>query len=223
MMIAEVQMATTLPYNKAAFRDDGWRPSETAATEKQSDSWVQTYRGYALEVPTFECPDEAITVEETAHVLAGINRFGSRTKEPYNVAQHSVLVARWVRDNGGSALEQFQALNHEGDEALLGFDPPAPLVATCPGLAEVKLAAHRRYCRRYGLPEALAPIVKRADLVLLATEKRDLMGPEPRPWRPLPEPLAERIVPWSFEVSGSTFKMWFAELATVIRLPRERW
>jgi hypothetical protein len=72
-----------------------------------------------------------------------------------------------------SALEQFQALNHEGDEALLGFDPPAPLVAVCPGLAEVKLAAHRRYCRRYGLPEALAPIVKRADLVLLATEKRD--------------------------------------------------
>jgi hypothetical protein len=87
----------------------------------------------------------------------------------------------------------------------------------------VKLAAHRRYCRRYGLPEALAPIVKRADLVLLATEKRDLMGPEPRPWRPLPEPLAERIVPRNFEDSKMTFIVWFNELAYEIGLPQEKW
>jgi hypothetical protein len=49
--------------------------------------------------------------------------------------------------------------------------------------------------RRYGLPVEMPAIVKRADLILLATEKRDLMLPAPEgtEWICAEEPLRERI------------------------------
>jgi hypothetical protein len=39
--------------------------------------------------------------------------------------------------------------------------------------------------------------VKEADLIVLATEKRDLLGPPPRLWRDLPPPLPKTLVPYS--------------------------
>jgi hypothetical protein len=176
-----------------------------------------------IPLPSFR-NDKAITIVSTARVLAGINRFGARTVGSYyNVAHHSILVSRLVRDLGGSTLEQFQALNHEGDESLLGFDPPAPLVRVCPDLARLKRNAHESYCHRYRLPVELPQIVKHADMVLLATEKRDLMAPCAREWLPMPEPLAERIVPWDPARSEVAFITEWCDLAVAIGLPEERW
>lgn len=156
--------------------------------------WLQTYLGGQLRIP--EWNHDAICLEETATVLSRICRFGGRTIEPYMVSEHSVRVAYCVEALGGSALEQFQAINHEGDEALLGFDPPAPLLQLLPDLKVIKRLAHESYMRRYGLPVDLPVVVKRADLILLATEKRDLMRPEPRRWMELPDPLPGKISPW---------------------------
>jgi hypothetical protein len=97
---------------------------------------------------------------------------------------------------GGSLFEQFYALNHEGDESLLGFDPPAPLLKLLPDLRDLKRKAHEAYMKRYGLPVEIPAIVKRADLILLATEKRDLMEPSPAEWVCGEEPLGEVIEPW---------------------------
>ncbi len=106
-------------------------------------------------------------------------------------------VADCVRDLGGTALDQWSALNHEGDEALLGFDPPSPMLRLLPDLRALKQKAHEAYCRRYGLPVLLPPIVKHADLVLLATEKRDLMqGGAFVGGSVLPDPLAGKIKAW---------------------------
>ena len=206
---------------RVADENAEWRPAEV----EESKYWLQSYRGHVIPLPSFR-NDEAITIVSTARVLAGINRFGARTVgvgSYYNVAHHSVLVARLVRDLGGTVLEQFQALNHEGDESLLGFDPPAPLVRVCPDLARLKRNAHESYCHRYGLPVELPQIVKHADMVLLATEKRDLMAPCAREWLPMPEPLAERIEPWDPARSESIFITEWCKLAVAIGLPEERW
>ena len=157
--------------------------------------WLQTYLGRELRVPEFNA--DAITLEEVATVLSRICRFGGRTSVFYSVAEHSVRVADLVRDLGGSPQDQFAGILHEVDEALLGFDPPAPLLKLLPDLRALKDQALRAGLRRYGLPEELPEVVHRADLVLLATEKRDLLKPEPRPWRPLPAPLPGRIEPWA--------------------------
>ena len=155
--------------------------------------WIQTYEGKQLRIP--EWNHDAISLNETATVLSRICRFGGRTRVFYSVAEHSLRVAQCVADLGGSLFEQFYALNHEGDEALLGFDPPSPMLKLLPDLRDLKRKAHESYMRRYGLPVEMPAIVKRADLILLATEKRDLMLPTPEgtEWICAEEPLKEQI------------------------------
>ena len=165
--------------------------------------WLQTCLGYQMLLPHFTGLGgdlSFIRLEETAAVLSRICRFGARTTPidvTYSVAEHSVRVADCVRDLGGTALDQWSALNHEGDEALLGFDPPSPMLRLLPDLRALKQKAHEAYCRRYGLPVALPAIVKHADLVLLATEKRDVMqGGAFVGGSALPDPLVSKIRTW---------------------------
>jgi hypothetical protein len=164
-------------------------------TGRPGDVWLQTYLGRQLRVP--EWNHDAICLEETAYVLSGIHRFGARTDPYYTVAEHSVRVADCIALLGGSALEQFVGINHEGDEALLGFDPASPLLRLLPDLKALKRLAHESYMRRYVLPVELPAIVKHADLVLLATEKRDLMnGGAFINMTEMPPALPAKIVPW---------------------------
>jgi len=169
---------------------------EACTTPKPAPIWLLTFEGKQLRIPEFNA--DAISLRETATVLSRICRFGGRTRVFYSVAEHSIRVAECVRDLGGTPLEQFIALNHEGDEALLGFDPPSPLLKLLPDLRDLKRKAHVAYMNRYGLSVYLPAIVKRADLILLATEKRDLMEPSPSEWTCGEEPLEGRIVPRQF-------------------------
>ena len=158
--------------------------------------WLQTFEGKQLRIPEFN--SDAISLRETATVLSRICRFGGRTRVFYSVAEHSIRVAECVAMLGGTPLEQFYALNHEGDEALLGFDPPSPLLRILPDLRDLKRKAHEAYMKRYGLPVEIPAIVKRADLILLATEKRDLMKPSPAEWTCGEEPLTDVIQPYDY-------------------------
>jgi 5'-deoxynucleotidase YfbR-like HD superfamily hydrolase len=71
--------------------------------------------------------EDDLCIEDTAHSLALINRFGGHTREPINVAWHSYCVAQLVRykyPNGfhawsGRKLYR-QALMHDAAESLLG-------------------------------------------------------------------------------------------------------
>ena len=49
----------------------------------------------------------------------------------------------------------------------------------------------------FGLPPTMSPEVKRADLVLLATERRDLMPADTTPW-----PILEGIQPLHGRIYG---------------------
>lgn len=56
-----------------------------------------------------------------------------------------------------------------------------------------------RVCERFGLEIDLPSSVHQADLIALATERRDLIPPDPATWDCLVgiEPAPERIRPWS--------------------------
>ena len=73
-------------------------------------------------------------------------------------------------------------------------------------------AGHFSSCSR---PVTSSPEIHRADRILLATEKRDLMAHDSWAWPILEgvEPLSEPIVPWSPEVSMERFLHRFIELA----------
>jgi len=120
-------------------------------------------------------PDpEAISPEMIAHALAMICRYGGHVPSHYSVAQHSVEVARLL-----PRPLQLAGLLHDAHEGLGIGDIIGPAKALLkPAIKEVEARVDRAVAERFGLQfsELRAPPVKRADLILLRTEQRDLRG-----------------------------------------------
>lgn len=118
---------------------------------------------------------EDVHIEDIAHALSMICRFGGHTRVFYSVAQHSVLVAQALGVEGFSALEQLAGLLHDASEAYLGDVVwPVKHTAAMRGYHDLEARCEAVVADAFGLPHPLPSIVKHFDLVLLATEKRDL-------------------------------------------------
>ena len=150
-------------------------------------TWIQTISGGKLD---FQSPDPAdIHLTDIATVLSRIPRFAGHTVDVYTVAQHSLLVSQNLPPEW-----QLAGLLHDAHEAYVG-DLPSPLKRFCPGYKLIEDRVQRAIEEKFGLPAMSLRVgpVRQMDLVVLATEKRDLLLPEPEQWDPLPEPLAEKI------------------------------
>lgn len=152
----------------------------------------------------FTAPSGPYSLFEIAHSLSNICRFTGHCRTHYSVAEHCVR-ASWIAPSG-YALE---ALLHDSEEFAVG-DMSTPLKAHVGGnyraIAHGVDASVREW---FGLPAKQDPVVKLADLVMLATERRDLM---PRlaldeHWAILDgiEPLPDRIQPWGPMVAREAF------------------
>lgn len=157
----------------------------------------------------FTRPEEArFDIVDIAHALSNICRFTGHTRRFYSVAQHSVLVSQVVDQRW--ALE---GLLHDAAEAFIG-DVSRPLKAMLPDYKAIEQRVEAAVLGRFGLAPELPPAVKAADLVLLATEKRDLMPAHEATWSDLQgfEPMAETIVPVSSELARRMFVERYKEL-----------
>ncbi len=154
-----------------------WQPSDwpeiEATLERDSawmdHDWMQIASGGTFH-PTNPDPTE-VKIEDIAHALGNICRFGGHTSEFYSVAQHSVLVSRCCPPE--YALE---GLLHDASEAYLG-DVVRPLKRS-PIMrpyvrAEEAVAAAIETA--LGIKNAEAEI-KAADRRVLWAEARDFMG-----------------------------------------------
>lgn len=123
--------------------------------------------------------------------LAKQARFNGATPRTfYSVAQHCVIVSHIVPQ--ACALG---ALLHDLWEGI-SSDVIRP-IKTDPvmyGFREIEYRGEQALAERFGIEYPWCPEIRLADNIALATEKRDLMAPAPRPWQPLPEPMAETIV-----------------------------
>jgi uncharacterized protein len=149
--------------------------------------YVSTYLGnrfYPLE-PRID----AVAIEDIAHGLAYQCRFNGQTCEFYSIAQHSLVVAQLVPEP-----LRFAALMHDAAEAYLG-DMVKPLKVLLPQFAQIEEQVGCIIAATFGIDFSNYAPIKRADLIALATEKRDLMPHSTERWaylddiRPLPEPL----------------------------------
>jgi len=183
--------------------------------EFTEDPWIQTVTGRPVE-PLRLTPAD-ICIEDIAGSLAKICRFNGHVKdEPYSVAQHSILVAGLVRDAIEGNTWTLTALLHDATEAYIGDWQKPWKYGTKMGILfrhhEDNIARVIR--ERFGTHSFDHPLIKWADLVLLATERRDVMGPCEREWESirLTPPLVERIEPWSWRRAESQFLALFEQL-----------
>lgn len=152
----------------------------------------------------------AVLVTDIAHALSHVCRFAGHTKEFYSVAQHSVLASHIVPEEDALA-----ALFHDAAEAYIG-DVARPLKQLLPDYKEIEARIERDIFAKLGLPDVLPPSVKQADLILLATEQRDLMPPHSDEWALIAgvEMLPDPICPWTPWTARTMFIERFRHLAT---------
>jgi hypothetical protein len=146
------------------------------------DPWISTHGG--RQVSLLYPKAASIDINDIAHHLALINRFGGATRQPYCVAQHSMLVAEILKVAGHPPRTQLYGLLHDAKEFVIG-DVMSPVKVALFGTTgfptdldelegEIDLAIYERF----GLPEPREKdlqAVAQADHVALATEWRDLM------------------------------------------------
>lgn len=146
--------------------------------------------------------------------LGNVCRFGGHVMPGcwYSNLDHSYRVAALLESWGAPSAIVLQGLAHDTHEVFPPGDQISPIIHchmhfATEARALSKLAA-KTVRAALGLPEHLDPEVKRADAILLATERRDLMVPS-YDWGPLPDPLPEIIRPHSITVTEMLWRgMW---------------
>ncbi|RYI03693.1 HD family hydrolase [Proteus mirabilis] len=111
---------------------------------------------------------EDMDIQDIATGLANECRFNGQIDNFYSVAQHSVYTSYLVAPE--FALE---ALLHDASEAYVK-DLPSPLKKLLPEYKLIELRVEKMIRKKFGLPENMSDKVHFADLMMLATEKRDL-------------------------------------------------
>ncbi len=186
--------------NAAAVCMTLWNAMHNAAPALQGDlgGWVRTVTGKRI-VLTQPDPD-SICIEDIGTGLANLTRFNGQTNPAYTVAQHSVWVSYQVPPE-----HALQALLHDAAEAYIG-DLNSPAKQLCHDYRRLEERLNAAIMTRFGLPAQHHPEVKKADLIALATEKRDLMpnaADEHWPILDGVEPHPDEIKPWRSRSFGA--------------------
>src|ERR1035437_402751 len=93
-------------------------------TAYRAATFIETYTGRAFW--PLEPTMDALSVIDIAHALSNQCRYSGHVQFFYSVAQHCCLLAGWLADHGGSALDCLQILMHDAPEAYL-VDIPRPV------------------------------------------------------------------------------------------------
>jgi len=130
-----------------------------------------------------------INIYDIAHALANTCRFSGHSSRFYSVAQHSIWVSKIVPPEDALA-----GLMHDAAEAFIG-DVTKPLKEILPDYQRVEGRIETAVRIKFRVPVNMPGSVKEADLVMLATERRDLMPNNNSGWSILRgvKPLKKKI------------------------------
>ena len=151
-------------------------PAENAAATIDRGGWMQTFTGRAYHHARPQL--RSIHLNDIAHALGMICRFGGHTSRFYSVAEHSVLVSQCVPKE-----HAFVALMHDATEAYVG-DMARPLKhAVGRAYTDLEHTAWLAICDEFDMDPELPACVHEADNAVLLAERDALMVlPPPYPW-----------------------------------------
>lgn len=173
------------------------------------DNTISTWLGHQIDPLQMSMP---LDIRDIAHQLAFICRFNGGVEHHYSVAQHSIELAEMVPNRLKRA-----ALLHDSAEVLVGDILPF-WKSMFPEIRVVERQILARIMETFGVPwtPEIEAELKGYEVVLLATEKRDLKPKDTSTWSNLDgvTPLAERIEPLSNTVAEAFFLRYWQILET---------
>ena len=192
----------------------------------KGDPYIQTLNGKFF----FRRPEESdLSLDTIAAALSRTCRFNGHVSCFYSVAQHSCQVADITMTLTKDPRIALAGLLHDAPEAYIG-DVTSPLKAIL-GSAYKSLEGPilEAIFRKYGLGDLviafrLPEVIHDADMIALATEKRDFLPEDPVPWSVLDgyKPTDEITVAWAPQEAQRQFLSRFALLNGLIQESERR-
>ena len=179
----------------------------------RAGDWMQTFTG--VKYYPYDPRPEDFVIEDIAHALSMLCRYNGHCDDFMSVGQHSVLMSHYVKPKNA-----LWALMHDASEAYLGDlvrpvkhgGPPA-----CLGLGDEFKALENHtlslIAQRFDLPWPIPEEIHEADNRMLATESRDIMGGQVKPWGlGGAEPYDRTIISWYPNIAKRAFLSRYDEL-----------
>jgi hypothetical protein len=152
---------------------------EPREAPKGRGDWMQTYTGQAF-FPADPRPEE-ICIEDIAHALSLLCRYGGHCDRFYSVAEHSYWVSYMVPPE-----HALKALMHDAPEGYL-VDVPRPAKVLLGDYRELEGRIWYAICAAFNLSPVMPDEVHEADNAILFSERDQNMAPPPYAWK-LPDP-----------------------------------
>lgn len=174
---------------------------------------IETGSGRSIDLFTPSNNRNHFWIGDISGALSKLCRFNGHCHPFYSVAQHSVHVAELVPQH-----YKLMALLHDATEAYLG-DMVTPLKALFPDFKKLEKSFLIEILNEYNIPPNFDIIdIKWADMIMLATEKRDLMINSVGEWDILKgvQPLPDKIRPWSSAEAEHKFLNMFFEVSKTV-------
>jgi len=130
---------------------------------------IATSTGKLLDV--FNIAEDDITIEEIAHALSLICRYGGRCEKFYSVAEHCVVMSK-AEFLPGRPLAK---LLHDAAETYIG-DIVTGLKNCLPEVVEVESHILETIGKKFGVSQEEFEAVKEADKTMLVTESFHIMS-----------------------------------------------
>ena len=152
----------------------------------------------------FDPKTEDIDIKDIAHSLSLTCRYNGHGKYLYSVAEHCIRMVDIVSENN-----KLWALLHDAAETYIG-DICKPIknysyynweegYDDFRHVEDVERKILYKIAEKFNLNHKFLHVypkeVYEADMIMAATEKRDIMVDSGLKWRKLPEPLKDRILP----------------------------
>lgn len=130
-------------------RDIAGEADDKADEEWFVGEWMQTFTG-AQFFPTHP-KVENVNATDIAHALSLICRYGGHVDRFYSVAEHCVLLSRWLEAEGFDSEVQLVGLLHDATEAYVG-DMVRPLKKQLVEYREAEDKVQRVIWQKFNLP-----------------------------------------------------------------------
>lgn len=166
--------------------------------------YIQTYSGHQF-WPLDPAVDE-VFIEDIAHALSMTCRYCGHCLRFYSVAEHCVLMARYIEQP-----YKLWALLHDASEAYIA-DVSRPVKKDLCGYQRIEANLMYVILKRYGLDQGMPVRVKEVDNSMLLVERRQNMRDTPWDWKIEAASIDVRLQFWTPEKAKFEFLQMFAEL-----------